>query len=186
MIKAKQYSAVWEGSEWEQYSVCVIDYSCVQSVKWMMGNAVQGNMKQSVCCESQYNERATNDGNRTEVHRPDLWQIYMSGKIFLQICSKFAPVSANLFLFLHWIFSSLTELYSSVHVTKIVPLNRLFRIYPTSINRIEIVFVLRSIWMIEALPWSFSVKSSYQSNYTVTVSTVMWTTPFNSHNKEKL
>ncbi len=32
---------------------------------------VQGNMKQSVWCESQYNERATNDGNRTEVHRPD-------------------------------------------------------------------------------------------------------------------
>ncbi len=51
--------------------MCVIGYSCVQSVQWMMGNAVQSDVQQSVWCESQYDGRATSGGNWAEVHEPD-------------------------------------------------------------------------------------------------------------------
>ncbi len=42
----------------------------VQSVQWMMGNAVQCNVR----CESQYDGRATSDGEWTEDHKPDSGQ----------------------------------------------------------------------------------------------------------------
>ncbi len=50
--------------------------SCVMmtfvcSVQWMMGNAVQCKVQQSVWCESQYEGRATSDGEWTEDHEPD-------------------------------------------------------------------------------------------------------------------
>ncbi len=50
-------------------------------MKWHMGNIVQGNVKQSVDCESLYNGRMTSGGNRTEGHgryfAPEFFFIYI-------------------------------------------------------------------------------------------------------------
>ncbi len=48
-------------------AISAISCVCVSSVQWMMGNTVQCD----VCCESQYDGKATYCGSRTEGHVPD-------------------------------------------------------------------------------------------------------------------